>query len=336
LIEAVKSDRSADSGHANSLRVLCIGEALIDRIEHLDGSATDTVGGSPKNTAVALARLGVSTALLARIGDDEYGAMIRRELDESGVDPSYLVTTVEPTTIATASVDESGEATYTFRIDGHSDGTWSPRELPSSFGDATIVVLAGSLSLALDGLRNTYDRIFDDRMRRILVFDPNIRPLLIGEDPDTNALARLKLAEWVAKATVVKASTDDLLWSHPGRPPLDVAQAWVECGTPLVLITDGANGAFAVTGRHEARLPAPHLDAVDSIGAGDAFTAGVSRWLLSHDINDRTAVEGLNRTQLEGLLVAGIEVATITCTRRGADPPWLEELGLEPNNAIRG
>jgi fructokinase len=255
--------------------------------------------------------------------------MIREDLDQSRVDPSYLVTTLEPTTVAIASVDENGKATYTFRIDGHSDGTWSAQELPASFGNTIIVVLAGSLSLPLQGMRGVYDRIFDTLSAHILVFDPNIRPRLIGDDPRAIAAVQRKLTEWIAKSTIVKASTDDIEWSHPNERPLDVARAWVQSGTPLVLITDGPNGAYAVTTRYELYREAPEIDSVDSIGAGDAFTAGVSRWLLGHDIRDRTDVAALSRVQLDSLLQAGINVATITCTRRGADPPWLYELDFQ-------
>jgi fructokinase len=94
----------------------------------------------------------------------------------------------------------------------------------------------------------------------------------------------------------------------------------------VVIVTLGAGGALAVTGEGTVRLPAPPTVVVDTVAAGDTFTAG-----LLASLHKAGALGGRLDTLAEATLRAamryGLQAAAITCSRPGADPPWLAEMG---------
>jgi fructokinase len=122
---------------------------------------------------------------------------------------------------------------------------------------------------------------------------------------------------------VLKASEEDLAWLDPGRQPLDAARAMLDAGPRVVLLTRGADGAAVVSPAVTTAVPAPAVEVVDTIGAGDAFGGGFLAWWHSR---------GLGRDELgdHDLVVEATRfaalVAAVTCTRAGASPPRLAEL----------
>ena len=106
-----------------------------------------------------------------------------------------------------------------------------------------------------------------ERGRRVICFDPNPRPQLA---PDLDAMAR-----WIGGSDIVKVSEDDLAWTMPGLDPAEVAQRWLALGPTLVVVTRGADGVYAVGPAGEYAATAPPVEVVDTVGAGDAFTAGL-------------------------------------------------------------
>ena len=95
-------------------------------------------------------------------------------------------------------------------------------------------------------------------------------------------------------------------------------------GVALGVVTLGAQGAYGAHGDHRVRVSAPPVEVVDTIGAGDAFGAGLLAWLHDHDRLARDL--RLERDELRAALEFACLVASITCTRAGADPPRRAEL----------
>jgi len=298
--------------------VVVCGESLIDFIQQPDGAFIPVPGGSPKNTAIALARLGVPTALVSRVGTDRFGDLIHAQLQESGVDLSLMVRTAEPTTLAIASLDAAGAASYSFYINGCADGSWSVEGLPDNIGDPSFCVVAGSLALATPAMADALQHLLAREARAIIVLDPNIRRALIRNG---GAVAR-RLDHWIAMSTIIKTSSEDLEWRHPGEPTAAVAQRWLETGPSLVVVTHGGGGAEAFTANARTDQAAPAVEVVDTVGAGDTLTAGLVEWLLRSGVEGRGDVAGLSAAQLDDGVAAAVALATDTCTRRGADPPW--------------
>jgi fructokinase len=146
--------------------------------------------------------------------------------------------------------------------------------------------------------------VADARHQNIPVsYDPNLRPTLLG-DP---AGQREPVEQLVTQADVVKASEDDLGWLYPGTPPLTIAARWARAGPWLVIVTRGARGATALSQEETLDCQAPPVAVVDTVGAGDAFTAGLLAALARRD----DLAEALRFANATGAAV---------CQRRGAGP----------------
>jgi fructokinase len=283
-------------------------------------------GGSCLNVAAGLGRLGVPTALLARLSDDHFGDLLRAHLVASGTRLTHVLPTSDPTTLAAVHLGEDGSAGYSFHANGAADRGLRPEHLATlpdggALPPGTALHL-GSLGLLLEPLASTLDDLLRrEAGRRLVSLDPNVRPGLVT---DPAAYLR-RFAQWVALADVVKASEEDLAWLYPGEPHEAVAERWLASGTALVLITFGSRGAWALSRHASVHVPAPAVEVVDTVGAGDALTAGVLAHLHHSGRLSREGVDGLGAGGLARLLSYAVEIATDTCTRAGAQPPYRQD-----------
>ncbi|WP_341720986.1 carbohydrate kinase [Micromonospora sp. FIMYZ51] len=296
--------------------VTVLGEAVVDLVQEPDGRFIAHPGGSPLNVAVGLARLGVPTTLLARFSTSRFGRWLRGHADTNGVDLRHAVDTADPATLAIASLTDTGVATYDFYVEGTADWQWRAEELAPALTGRGILHTGSLAVFRAPGADRLADALRTARDRGALVsLDPNIRPGLVG----TPAEACARIDNLVRLAHVVKASEEDIGWLYPDRPVEDVLRHWQELGVVLAVATLGARGAVAVSGARTFRQPAPVVDVVDTIGAGDAFTAGLLAG-LSQAPPDRPDAE------IATALRYAAEVAAITCTRAGADPPYRHDV----------
>jgi fructokinase len=147
--------------------------------------------------------------------------------------------------------------------------------------------------------------------------DPNIRPSV---QPD-RATYRAAVDRWLGLSDVFKASSDDVGWLYPDEPVAAVAQRWREAGPSVVAITRGADGAHIATANGSADVPGMPVDVVDTVGAGDAFTAGLLHHLREAGLLSVDALRGLSVDAARDAARFAVRVAADTCTRAGADPP---------------
>ncbi|WP_431882754.1 carbohydrate kinase family protein [Micromonospora gifhornensis] len=296
--------------------VTVLGEAVVDLVQGPDGRFTAHPGGSPLNVAVGLARLGVPATLLARFSTSRFGRILRAHADANGVDLRHAVDTDDPATLAIASLDDDGVATYDFYVDGTADWQWRDDELSPALTSRGILHTGSLAVFRSPGADRVADALRTARAERALIsIDPNIRPGLLG----TPAQARARVEELIRLAHLVKASEEDVAWLYPGRPVEDVLRHWRDLGAALTVVTLGAGGALALSGTRTFRQPAPAVEVVDTIGAGDAFTAGLLAALSR-------AASGWPNEEIAAALRYAVEVAAVTCTRAGADPPYRHEL----------
>ncbi|HVX45050.1 MAG TPA: carbohydrate kinase [Mycobacteriales bacterium] len=295
---------------------LVIGEALVDIVIQPGGDRREHPGGSPLNVAVGLARLQNPTELIARMGHDEPGELLRRHLDGSGValDPACIDDL--PTATAAAQLDAGGHATY------HFDLQWILPEVPARQGIQCVHI--GSIGAFLEpGATGTVALAASLRDSATVSFDPNIRTEFTGE-PQT---ARKHVESIVAMSDVVKVSDQDLAWLIPGADPATVAADWLSLGPALVVVTRGGSDALAVAQSGPITVPAEPVEVVDTVGAGDAFTTGLLDALgRAGLLGQRDLLRGIDGHALRGALEFAGHVAAITCSRAGANPPWKSEL----------
>ena len=286
--------------------IVVTGENVVDLIPQPDGALRPALGGGPANIAVAAARLGAPVAMAARLGGDTFGAAFGRRLVESNVDGRYLRDTVDPSTLALATITADGSARFDFWHRGAADFGWRDSELPRlPEGDIAHI---GSLGAFLLPGADTVERWAAGlRPQCTVTFDPNLRPISLAEPGALERLERL-----VGLADVVKVSEDDLRLAYPAVPVEDTARRWLaEHGPRMVLVTLGSAGISAFTGAGQALVPAPRVSVVDTIGAGDAAMGAVLACL--HDSGE---------VDLDFV----VTVAALACTRAGADAPTAEEV----------
>lgn len=304
------------------------GEAVADLVAQPDGDYRAFPGGSPTNVAVALARLGDPVALLARLGPDVFGRAMRAHVERSGVRADLLVDASEPSTLAVASFDAAARARYDFWTQGAADWQWSEADLAGHPAPGTTCFHTGSLASWTPPGDAALLRLFDRERaagRITLTYDPNARPSLMGD----RGRARDDVERFVALADVVKVSDEDLEFLHPGDDPVDVARRWLALGARLVVITRGPDGATAVRGAGVVDRPAPRVVVVDTVGAGDTFTAGLLHALAVRDrlgADPEARLEGAGLDELGDCLTVAATAAALTCQRAGCDPPTAVEL----------
>jgi len=299
--------------------VVC-GEALIDMVTAGDSTRRPTPGGGPFNTARALARLEAPAAFLGHFSTDEFGRMLADQLAADGASLALATFGPEPTTIAVANIGGDGLAEYEFLIQGTSAPNLTLDMIPAELPVEVKAVHLGTLGLVLEPMASSLAALVRrEHGRRLVMLDPNIRPVLT-----TDPQYRPHLDSLISQSTIVKASDADLDWLFQGLDRMAAARALLARGPKMVVVTLGAKGAVGMTASAEVRVPAPAVRVVDTIGAGDAFGAALLAWLHDHGRLSRDL--RLDREELRAALEFACLVASITCTRPGADPPRRAEL----------
>jgi fructokinase len=308
------------------MSVLVVGESLVDVVRRRTGAVDRHPGGSPANVAVGLARLGHDVTLVTRIGDDPDGTLLRRHVEMDGVRLAPGSIVAARTSTATAELDDAGAATYTFDLD------W---QLPDVDLSGVRHVHAGSIGAALPPGAKAVRRLVMAAAEAGIStsYDPNLRPALIG----TSSEERPVVEQLVDTVDVVKASDEDLEWLYSDEKhaePVAAASRWASRGPRLVVLTRGARGAMAwVRGHPEAplSLPAMPVQVVDTVGAGDAFMAGLLSGLLDAGLIGAAGPRPLTTgdwrpDDVRPALLRALRTSALTCARHGADPPRRAEL----------
>ena len=297
------------------------GEALIDLIED-DAGLHPYPGGGPFNTAVALGRLGVPVAFLGRLSDDAFGRLLDERLAESGVDRRYVLHGQAPTPLAVIHATSDGDHAFSFYLAGTAYADVTLADLPPL--DPEVAALhVGTLSLATDPPAAAFEELIErESTSRLVVVDPNIRPAACG---DRDAYVR-RFESWCDRAHVIKLSDDDVEWLYPGVAYEAVVETLLARGTRLVVLTLGSEGALARTHAASARTGSPRVDVVDTVGAGDAFGAGLLRRLWEKGRLDALSIDLMDEEELADVVTFAAAVATLQCSRAGATPPTIDEV----------
>ena len=301
--------------------IVVVGESLVDLVPQDGERLRAHLGGGPFNTARALGRLRRPVSFLGAMSTDPLGARLLSALIADGVSIDTVVETDAPTTLALASIAESGSASYNFYVADTAASRLTPDQAVDALPDDLDAVCAGSLGLVLEPIAAAVTAVVEASAARgaLVLIDPNIRASLI-----TGRRAYLdRLHRALAATHVVKASVEDLDWLAPDEPPAAAARELLRHGPAVALVTRGGDGALIVTPEEELEVPAPPVAVVDTIGAGDAFSAGfLASW---HERRlSRSALSDLD-VVAQAVRVA-VLVASRTCERAGASPPYLDEV----------
>ncbi|WP_109311100.1 carbohydrate kinase [Ruegeria sp. AU67] len=307
--------------------ILCCGEALIDMIAEptVSGSRgfVPHSGGAVFNTAVALGRLGAPAGLLTGLSSDMFGQQLEDALQASHVDSSHVIQSDRPTTLAFVQL-EDGHASYNF-VDENSAGRMlTPEDMPKQLPTVSALYFGG-ISLACEPCADAYAALLERHgADRAVMLDPNIRPGFIKDQ----TRYRTRLNRMIAQSDIVKVSDEDLDWIVPGPETLaDKVPLLLQAGPAVVIVTRGSDGASGyLADGSETSVPVKAVEVVDTVGAGDTFNAGVLAELDGAGRLTKANLRTLGLDDLRAALTKGADVAAITVSRAGANPPWAHEL----------
>ncbi|MFF1353735.1 ribokinase [Streptomyces sp. NPDC058297] len=221
-------------------------------------------GGKGANQAVAAARLGARTALLARVGDDGHGRLLLDSLRSAGVDPVGVLVGGAPTGVALITVDPSGDNSIVVSPGANARLTPQDVKAAGSLFQASRVVSA-QLEIPLDTVAQV-----------VRALAPGSRFVL---NPSPPAPLPTEVLEACDPLIVNEHEARVVLGADITGEPEDWAPALLALGPRSVVITLGAEGALVADATGTRRVPSVKVTAVDTTGAGDAFTAALA-WRL--------------------------------------------------------
>jgi fructokinase len=293
------------------------GEVLIDLIPDASGERTPHVGGGPANTAKALARLGHDVQFIDGISSDKYGQMSEKELLDDEVKLDLALKSDKPTCLAIITLNENGGASYQFEIDGTATFDFSAEWLPDPSRFKPQVLHIGTLVTVIQpGADVLFDWALQVAEFAPIVFDPNVRSVVLNDhEKYVEAVER-----WVSISSVVKVSDDDMAWLYPDQNNEAVAKRWIDAGAALVVVTCGASGLVGFTADGSVEVPGVKVEVADTVGAGDTVGAIIVEAMIEKGILNLTG------DLLKSVLHRAAVAAGITCSRKGAQPPYKHEL----------
>ena len=297
-------------------QVWVVGEVLIDLIPDTDQRLT-VVGGGPANTAKVLAKLGVKTYFIDGISNDEYGQMAKAELLSANVLLDYVQYSNKPTCTAKVTLSSSGSASYEFLIGDTATFDFSDQWLPDPQSLKPSILHIGTLATVIEpGASVLFKWAQSVAQVAPIVFDPNIRPAVLG---DRVEYAR-KVEKWVAISSAIKVSDEDLNWLYPGKVIDVIANKWLEEGVQIVVVTLGDKGITAYRENEQVSVDAVKVVVADTVGAGDTVGAVLVEAIVNNGLDKLTG------EVLKTMLNRAVRAAAITVSRTGANPPSKDEI----------
>ncbi len=260
------------------------------------------VAGAEFNVATGSARLGHNTAYLTKLGDDPFGKLISRTLNENGIDNSLVIYTKERRTgfMLKSKVSKGDPEIFYFRA-GSATSTLSEEDVEKiDFTKFSNIHLTGILPALSDSTRAAVKLMLKKAREAGLFvsFDPNLRPQL-----------------WPSQEVMVSyindlASKADLVLPGDGEGKIlcgttdayEINKFYLELGAKTVVTKCGPKGALISDGKTETMVPGFIIDkVVDTVGAGDGFAAGTLTGLM----------EGLS---IDKAVERGCAIGAIQCT----------------------
>ena len=322
---------------ARAPQVLCLGEALVDRLGPPGGDPArdlpcdDRLGGAPANVACALARLGTASAFVGRLGRDAIGAAFAELFAARGVDTSALQWDGgRPSRVVLVRRDARGERQFggfaggAGEADGFADQALAAGDLSAALGPllaAARWLLVGTIPLASPAAASALQPACRQAAAAgvALALDVNWRPTFWdpAADPTSGPTAGqiAAIQPLLRQAALLKCAREEALWLFGTADPAAVSAALPQ--RPAVLITDGgAPLRWWLAGR-AGELPAFRVTVVDTTGAGDAFTAGLLHGLVAGP----ALLRGASADQALALMRFASACGALVCGGAGAIDP---------------
>ncbi|WP_338519066.1 carbohydrate kinase family protein [Alteromonas gracilis] len=265
------------------MKILCLGEVLIDMLSQgaapKDNSTPAMLpfqpyaGGAPANVAVAVAKLGGQSAMVSKVGNDTFGDFLKTMLAHYQVNTDFVWTTdAGKTALAFVNLDDDGERSFDFYVDNAAHKHISEDDLSLIPCDDNSVLHFCSGSISTPELLPSTQYMLDKAKQNNMLVCLDINYRSAFWDDTTKAPARID--EAAKKATIIKASREELAALY-GEDNAEIkVQQWLKSGVKLVLVTDGGEPIHYYSATFKGTLASPKADVKDTTAAGDSFIGG--------------------------------------------------------------
>ncbi len=302
--------------------IICLGEPIIDMV--CTQPARDLVaatnfdklaGGAPLNVAAGAVQLGVSAGVICKAGGDHFGDFMRQSLEAAGVDTEgFLQDPDYATQLSFVALDENGVPDFSFHVKRSADQMLSPSELDWSYINTAQIFHFGTFTLINTPVRHaTLEAVRWAADQGLMIsLDPNLRTSLW---PNLQEAMRWFL-QTIPKSDFLKVSAEEMQFVTGTNDLEEGALALWEMGPALVTVTLGPQGAYVHNGHEGGHVPGFAVEVADTVGCGDAFTAGVLVHLLETDRD----VADLDWYALREIVTFANATAALAATGKGGIP----------------
>lgn len=292
--------------------ILVYGDAFVDYIakDYTNTSFTTYLGGATINVAAGISRIGAPSALITITGDDETSEFVRQGIKNEGVNMDYAVFVPEKRVSGVyVHLKEDGERIFKDYVDEAPDLQVTAEQLQEeAFKRASIFQVCSGTMFHPTALETTRAAVEMAKEKgAIIAVDANIRPLRWSSED----FCRETIASFFPDADILKL-TDEELFFLTEKNTIEAGIAALDhLLIPIILITVGEEGTYAVLNGEVTHVPVEKVVPVDTTGAGDAFMAGVLRYVHFNSLPTTTE-------ELVACVAFGNKLGAMSATKAGA------------------
>ena len=297
--------------------VIALGELLIDftmngQSEQGNNMFEACPGGAPCNVLALLNKMGKKTAFLGKVGQDQFGTLLKDTITEVGIDSTRLVMDPEVnTTLAFVHTFPDGDREFSFYRNPGADMMLSESDVDPEFIGQAKIFHFGTLSMTHDGVRAATKKAVQAARENgcLISFDPNLRPPLWS----SLELAKEQMEYGFGVCDILKISDNEIQFVS-GKEDYDEGIAYLQekYQIPLILLTMGRDGSRAYYKGMRVQRPGFSVKAIETTGAGDTFCGSSLTYILEHDF------DSLTEEQLGEMLTFANAAAAIVTTKKCA------------------
>lgn len=299
--------------------VVALGELLIDFAMSGQSEQGNNVfeacpGGAPCNVLAMLNNLGKKTAFIGKVGNDQFGKLLKATIEEIGIDATGLLMDEDVrTTLAFVHTFADGDRDFSFYRNPGADMMLAESEVPCDAIADSKIFHFGTLSMTHEGVREATKKAIKaaEDAGNIISFDPNLRP------PLWNTLdeAKEQVLYGLAHCDILKISDNEIQWLT-GEEDFTKGVEWIKSrfnDIKLILVSMGGEGSRAYYNNGMVEV-APFLQdtTIETTGAGDTFGACVLNYVCENGLDN------LSEDNLKEMLTFANAAASIVTTRKGA------------------
>lgn len=297
--------------------VTALGELLIDFPMYGQSDQGNNLfeacpGGAPCNVLALLNKMGKKTAFIGKVGQDQFGTLLKETITEAGIDASNLVMDPEVnTTLAFVHTFPDGDREFSFYRSPGADMMLRPEEVNTELIAQTKIFHFGTLSMTHDTVREATKKALAAAKENgcLISFDPNLRPPLWS----SLDLAKEQMEYGFTQCDILKISDNEIQFVS-GKEDYDEGIAYLRerYHIPLILLTMGKEGSRAYYKGMRVERPGFTVKAIETTGAGDTFCGSSLTYILEHDFHN------LTEEQLGEMLTFANGAAALVTTKKGA------------------